>query len=277
MRRIILPIVAATVLLVGVARGSWGPSGCSAVAPLLKAQTFRWEKQEGGWYHLYHGQNIKGAYHPEEGFRTWLGFGKWGEPTTSPVNEPVPFVGKKKDWMTHGVDETQLNKGDPAYKLNGQPISKEDAYKAVQKGTLSDDSKKCRLVVIGPGREQVIKDCASGELSGLLRDCIVHDYAPDHWHVARAGFVTSGKPTIYFQAADGTVLHRQDDYEGGAAALAEAIRKADPNYKPTADPDLRKTSPLPDLSGVPSWGWLLAALGGLFAYLQLRNPNKVKP
>ena len=83
-----------------------------------------------------------------------------------------------------------------------------------------------------------------------------------------AGFVTTGKPTIYVQAPDGKVLHRQDDYQGGAPELAEAIRRIDPNYDPKKDFDLRKLLRIPNpLSKVPVAAWLLAAglLYGFFA------------
>jgi hypothetical protein len=59
----------------------------------------------------------------------------------------------------------------------------------------------------------------------------VQDYAPGNWAV-KDGFFTEGKPTIYLQAPNGKVLHRQDDYSDGAAGLATALRKADPNYSP---------------------------------------------
>jgi hypothetical protein len=35
------------------------------------------------------------------------------------------------------------------------------------------------------------------------------------------------------------VLHSPSDYKGGAGALADALRKADPNYQPDKDPDQR--------------------------------------
>jgi hypothetical protein len=79
-------------------------------------------------------------------------------------------------------------------------------------------------------------------LSPLASNLLVRDYRPDHWHVARAGFVTAGHPSIYLQATDGKVLHRTAVYEG-PEKLAEAIRKADPHYDPSKDPDLNKIKP----------------------------------
>lgn len=93
----------------------------------------------------------------------------------------------------------------------------------------------------------------------------VQDYPPDHWAVRDAGFVTSGNPTIYCQAADGTVLHRQDEYRG-PDALAEVLRKADPTYRPEKDPDLNKS-----LSNLPPWPCVCC---GILLFLLLKGDDR---
>jgi hypothetical protein len=136
---------------------------------------------------------------------------------------------------------------------------------------LADDSGKLRLTVIGPegDRRQVLDDL-KGPLSDLAGQCLVQDYPPEHWAVAQAGFYTAGKPTIYVQAPDGTVLHRQDDYADGPEGLRQAfqrVRKPDPNYRPDRDRDLRRPidgllSQLIDVLARPLRvivSWLLAA------------------
>ncbi len=166
----------------------------------------------------------------------------------------------------------------PMYRINGRPCSKLEAYRAIENG-LTDDSKLPWLVLVG-GTEQerkaVIQDLethpALEHLKGKIR---VQSYPADHWAVKLWGFKSAGRPVIYFQAATGQqlgwtdvinkttgkkervpllakggeVLHRQDDYEGGPQALAEALRKADPAYRPENDPDRRKPDPI--LPGVP--------------------------
>src|SRR5205823_13551401 len=89
---------------------------------------------------------------------------------------------------------------------------------------------------------------------------VVQAFAPDHWAVARAGFVTSGKPTVYLQTPSGQVLHRQDDYDDGPEGLARAIRRADPAYDAKKDPDQRPRLPPPPPDPAPDPGpvWLLA-------------------
>ena len=137
-----------------------------------------------------------------------------------------------------------------------------------------DDARKARLTVIGGEAERraVLSDLeAEPDLRGLRERVAVQAYPPDHWAVARCGFKTDGRPTIYLQAPDGRVLHRQDDYAGGAGRLAEAIRKADPSYDPRKDPDLTRPK-APDSSfdpaRWPAWGW---ALGGAAALWLLRG------
>jgi hypothetical protein len=167
-------------------------------------------------------------------------------------------------WMTHGTDPERLTTREE-YRLGGRVVSREEALKALQAGQLTDDSKKPRLTVIGSAEER------QKVLAGLpaeVRDrFLVKDYAPDHWAVKGAGFKTDGHPTVYVQAADGKVLHRQDDGEG----VVEAVRKADPNYDPRKDPDLRKApqpapppAPAPAPAEVPAWvWWAFTALAGL--------------
>jgi len=98
-------------------------------------------------------------------------------------------------------------------------------------------------------------------------------YPPDHWAIARQGFQTGGQPTIYIQKPDGVVLHRQDDYQGGAEALAEVLRKLDPNYQPEKDRDRRKV----DLSGwlLPRIPWSVPAvlLGAAVLLVILRRKS----
>src|SRR5262249_5283542 len=100
----------------------------------------------------------------------------------------------------------------------------------------------------------------------------------------RPGFFTGGAPTIYLLAADGKVLHRQDEYTGGAAAAAEAFRRARTDYDPRRDPDRRKPKPEPlpppqpfpppppaPLT-VPAWTWLLVLGAAALFFLQRRHP-----
>lgn len=169
-----------------------------------------------------------------------------------------------------GIDETWKPNGEKLT-LNGMRISKERAKEILSRPTLEDDSNKLRLTIIGPEAERKrVLDDLNGPLATLAKDFVIQSYEPTNWAVARYGFVCSGAPTIYAQAPDGKVLHRQDDYRDGASGLQralEAIRKADPSYEPAKDPDLRKAP----AGKAPTW--LLIA----FAVVAWMMFNKSKP
>jgi hypothetical protein len=148
--------------------------------------------------------------------------------------------------------------------LNGRDVTEAEAHRAIRGGLPSDASMPF-LVIIGPlkARQRVLTDLTTHPaLSRLRARWRVQDYAPEEWAVSGKGFVTTGAPTIYCESADGKVLHRQDSYDG-PDALAVALRKADPDYKPDQDPDLRSNPDLPALAKkVPVWAYA-AAIGGV--------------
>lgn len=66
----------------------------------------------------------------------------------------------------------------------------------------------------------------------------------------------------------GVVLHVQRDYDDGPEGLATAIRKVDPIYDQSRDPDFRKTAipsdppapETPNLGGCPMWALLVSVI-----------------
>ncbi|GIW55561.1 MAG: hypothetical protein KatS3mg082_1965 [Nitrospiraceae bacterium] len=167
-----------------------------------------------------------------------------------------------------GIDRAQLSQARERIMFCGREITHAEAKKLLEAGGLTDDSGKLRLTIIGSeaDRQRVLDDL-KGPLADLASGFLVQSYAPDNWAVARAGFRTSGKPTIYVQAPSGKVLHRQDDYADGADGLRralEAVRKPDPNYDPAKDRDLRR--PNADLST-----WAVIGLAGVLFLLALRK------
>jgi hypothetical protein len=186
--------------------------------------------------------------------------GVWGEACPPPYPPPGADVSPAKvepdGTVNFGLDLARMSPTGQ-HILNGKEVSKEALLQAIGKPRLPDDSKWLCLTIIGADaeRKQVLSDLRSSPLLAPWKDRVkIQDYAPDHWAVRDAGFVTSGHPTIYCQTADGKVLHRQDDYRG-AAALAEVLRQADPAYQPRQDPDLNKP-----LSHVPLALWIGGAI-----------------
>jgi hypothetical protein len=225
---------------------------------LAPVEVYHWERypdNDPDQVCLYLGRRFVGAWSwQERWFRPHDGraFGKpVNQAPVEPPADPHPERRRPKVQLPpDGVQWDQIGLPDsPIYRLNGKPCSKQEAYAAIEK-SLVDDSKLPWLVVIGSDedRKKVLADLERDAALIPFRDKLrVQAYPPTHWVPQSYGFKTDGRPTIYLQAPDGTVLHRQDDYEGGAAALAEAIRKADPNYRPANDPDKRKPDLLPGL------------------------------
>lgn len=156
---------------------------------------------------------------------------------------------------------------------NGREVTKSQLMEVLQKASVPNDAGELCLTVIGPEaeRNRVLADLAASPVlapwKGKLK---IQGYPPDHWAVKDSGFVTTGKPTIYCQAPDGKVLHRQDSYVG-PEPLAEALRGVDPSYSPGRDPNIN--NPLPSLDGFAKWlesvpGWVWVALAFLL-YLRL--------
>jgi hypothetical protein len=111
----------------------------------------------------------------------------------------------------------------------------------------SEDVTKLHLTIIGQDadRAAVLNDIKSHPAFEGLRDrLLVQDYKPGEWAIDPSlGFRQDGKPTIVIQEPKGPhdpkggrVLWRSKDYRMGPEGLAEAIRKADPDYRPDKDP-----------------------------------------
>lgn len=173
----------------------------------------------------------------------------WGPPTIPPYPLPTPIP---TDYGIHGP--RRVREGE-YISIGDREITREQALHLIQDSTIPQDENFLRVVVIGIDgeRERVVQDIAtSPAFQGLRETLQVTSYPPTHWAVG-VGFYTQGRPTIYLQRPDGTVLHRQDDYDG-PEALVSAIRKADPSYDPQKDSDKRH-----DLPNVPSEYLLLGA------------------
>ncbi len=196
--------------------------------------------------------------------------GVWGDPCPPPYPPPQDVVAPGKietdGTINFGLERSRLPAG--RHLLNGKEVSKDELLQALGSAKFPDDSQWPSLTIIGPEvmRQMVLSDLQSSPFLAPWKGGLkVQDYSPDHWAVRDAGFVTTGQPTIYYQAPDGTVLHRQDEYRG-PEALAEVLRQVDPQYKPEKDPDLNK-----GFAGVP----LPLLIGGaVVLYLLLGKDEK---
>lgn len=195
---------------------------------------------------------------------------RWGPRSPCPTAPPRGNFGVLTEKIQDGEH----------YRLNGREVSRREIHGLLASADPKDGSKipdtsnKWRVTVIGTDaeRRQVLDDFAKHPALAPWKDRVLAEgYAPSDWEIARAGFVTSGHPTIYVQSPTAQVLHRQDDYQGGPEALAEALRRIDPNYRPEKDRDRRKSgSAITRWLHVP-WSVPVVALGALAAVIYFRR------
>lgn len=173
----------------------------------------------------------------------------------------------------HGLDADLVDPRE-TWSLSGQGCTRCKALEAVAGGVVVDDSRKMRLTVVADEatRKAVLADLATHPALKDVRGAVlVTAYPPDHWVVKELGLA----PGLTLQPA-GTVspvLWRMRTY-AGPAALAEAIKKADPNYNPDLDPDPTTKPALDALVAkceeIPAWAYAVAAV----VVLMLRKPQE---
>ena len=130
-------------------------------------------------------------------------------------------VGQETDWRENGVD---------CNKLRGPRIT--------GAGEIPDDSKKLRVTLIG---NKADRDRVAAEVKQVEPDkTLLWSVPADHFSLHDLQ-KKDGSPTVYVQAPDGKVLHRQDDGRDAATAIRKAVK----GYDPAKDPDLRKNDPAP--------------------------------
>lgn len=278
-------------------RAGWGSGGCSSagpVGPMVRVQPritasvpgprYTWQQSEGTWYLYDRGVQVGGYQEATDIFRWYDPTKKtWSEPSTPPwrTQQDKPAeksFAKPVAIPNFGLDLEHLNNKGEQYSLSGEQVSKQTAEAVFGDGRIPDDAGKHRIVVIGPDHERkpVLDALASHSALAPWKDkTIQQGFEPGHWAL-RPGFVTTGHPTIYLEDGSGKVLFRQDNFEGGPEALADALRKASPDYDPKKDPNGK--SPvlpgLPDLSQIPLWVWLC---GGVLLLAFLLPPKVEVP
>jgi hypothetical protein len=200
---------------------------------------------------------------------------------------PFPAPAGSEPSSTNGVDLSRLNpppSGGEKFRASGSHAEQfARDVQAVKKGEVeasqTDDSKKPHLTVIGKDEDRapVLKDMEPGGPLAWVRDkYLVQDYAPDNWAVQEIGLSGHGKPDIIVQqhtAGSGlkgkVILHRRD-YAGGAEALADELRKINPDYNPNLDPG----GSGPSSSGIKVNQWVPIGIGGALLLLILASGRR---
>jgi hypothetical protein len=144
-----------------------------------------------------------------------------------------------------GVDQEHLSLAE-AYYLNGRHASQREVFSAIAaSGTLTDDSQKLHLTVIGDSNP-VLADLQSNPALAPYKDkLLLQAYPANHWALApfqlppsTPFYLCIQRPARFGNRSQ--VLHAQTAYTGPEPLLNEALRKADPNFQPLSVPDLSK-------------------------------------
>jgi hypothetical protein len=162
-------------------------------------------------------------------------------------NEPENEARFGEDPFPGGVAKDKVPQA-VTYQHNGAPCSRSGVFQALTAaGSLTDDRSKMFLTIVGDEsmRQGVLRSLETNpQLAALRGKLHVNAYGPTDWQVNQVGFppgVTLQGPPDATGASP--VLWRFRNAPD-AVALAEAIRKADPNYRPDSDPDpLAKPAP----------------------------------
>lgn len=263
-------MTAILLLSVALAGQQCGPRGCPApsFAPVLAAPTFAQavryaEPAAAPKYYVVKRHRVvhEGLHFEVEGYQEDSGKIRWE--MDRDFNRQS-YLAAKQSAATHAPAVRPSPSGDdrPVGQVTGQALNfgmepgrmgdksrytapSEKARQFIQESAGPDV--KLHVTVIGSddNRAPVVNDLMTNPAFASVRgSMLVQDYAPGEWEVDPSlGFKTDGQPTILVQtgksAADpkgGRVVYRASDYSMGAEALAEEIRKINPNYKPAVDP-----------------------------------------
>ena len=223
---------------------------------------------------------------PAEFERRWtLGNGGWAVFLLNPPPPPIPapsqiqasnlsFQNTDPEEETYpsskfenfGIEQEKLDHSE-RYWLNGLALTSKQACKILgNAAVLPDDSNLGRITLIGTKEDcNAVQNDLSNHpaLLPYKAKYLLQSYLPGDWAVKNVGFDVSGSPRIIVQEAPNAkgvarVLHSQADYADGPEGLANALRKADPNYDPSKDVDRRKLNPIQ----LPEWAgnWLVFAI-----------------
>ncbi len=235
---------------------------------------YRWVPYNNDWAYLYRNNNLIGAWHCQEGYYQRYQNEKWEDQDVPPVPIPEMYIPKLKGGVktvsvntNYGVN-TDMLKHTERYSHNGKVVGQTQAMEILKSKSLTDDSSKLRLTVIGTEQktQKVLSDLTRPELKELSQNYMIRSYKPDHWHVA--GLFAKGSPAIYLQKPSGEVLLRLDHYPG-PTLFAQALRNTDPTYNPENDPDGKNES----LLGLEIPTWVYIAGVGLILFFLSRRPR----
>ena len=182
-----------------------------------------------------------------------------------PKPAPAPVAGQSlPDWQTKGVDQSKLAREERVTASGANAQAFIDRFERVRgdHDGLDDDRNKPSLTIIGTEAEAepILADLRpGGALAEFASETHIQRYERGHWAITQ-GHEQGGTPDIIVQTPDGTVVWRQQSYQGGAAVLREGLRRANPNYDAKRDPGPGKGSASARASTAVAVGIILLSL-----------------
>lgn len=263
--------VACVLALTFSAPAQWGPRGCASpgpVGPLVSPQlsglivrppapAWEWQSwgQDPGRLLLFKSGVQVGSYDLAEGYyRPYdraQGWGPKGEPPVALPAWATQAKGKAPDWAKDGVQWDKVNgDGHTRYVLGGRhgavAIDRQAAHALVGRKELTDDSKLPHLTLYRlpeSAVKQALSDLAG---AGVLNKVRLQAYKDGDPYAPKILEPVGFRPGVYLQAPGGKELYRAAAWS--PADALEAVRKADPNYRP--DPP-RPVNPQPGPGPAP--------------------------
>jgi hypothetical protein len=223
--------------------------------PEAKAATpSPWKQRDGDQWDLFLDGAHVGSYRTStDTYWPALPGGRFGDATLPPVAVPAKAWPSKEVWdklhgrkeMLTGVISEKIE--GPAYSTNSGALSRQQAFDKLNHAAASmlrDDSGRIWVTVVGSEAsrkpvEDYLKNHAGKE------KMVVNGYGRDDWQVApeKFGALPAGEPVVLIQGRampNGTAFAYWLQTSGSLADVErganEALRRADPNWKPDRVP-----------------------------------------
>ena len=196
-----------------------------------------------------------------------------------PPPEPAPVLAAqdtKADIQNFGLDPTKIGKEGERFH-----VASDEAKRFVEglKDPADGGGAMLHLTVIGEDaeREKVLNDLKSHPALAPYRGkLLIQDYKPGEWAVEPSLGFQAGTPSIVIEAGKtpddpkgGKVIWRANNYQAGPEGLAEALRKANPDYRPNLDPGPTVPSKTPFVFDPENWPWIFVVGVVLFMLISL--------
>jgi hypothetical protein len=192
-----------------------------------------------GWKKAVVGGYERGWLNPETG--------EWYDSYTRETIKLKPEVQKpieqKSGNENYGINTENLP-SDNAYTKNGKPVTRREAFQLVTGGGVDNDNNQPWIVAVGDAaflsKFRSLWQSLPSETRSKFN---LQTYTPDNWGASGVGYASGVTCTKPDNGSGKAVVQWRFRELPSIEQLTEGLRKADPNYRPDADPDPAKPKP----------------------------------